>query len=374
MWLNGSMTTTPGARRLTGLAAAVLGLAVAAAWLGALHQWDNGAPSRAVALAACATAAGIIALWWWRTRHAPLGTPAAALLVGTGITSWVLADNISGLPLLGIALGAAVLQFGLAVGMAVGVLLVGILTAVYAATAAIPLGGVLPNIVMTALLVVLAALAAQVVARLEEARDLAEASARSRRDEALATLDRALAAERVEHARALHDDLGQRLTIIGVGLDVALRGRADPDEALASLRTLVRALSPLTPREAAGIDLDAALDRLAGAFAGTGLDVELVRAPGTPDEHLDPLAYRIIQEGLTNVVRHSDARTVTITLDARDGRLVRVADDGAAAGRLEPGFGLTHLRARVEAAGGTLRAGPAASGFVLEAHYPAVAA
>ena len=73
-------------------------------------------------------------------------------------------------------------------------------------------------------------------------------------------------------------------------------------------------------------------------------------------------------------MRHSDARTVTITLDARDGRLVRVADDGAAAGRLEPGFGLTHLRARVEAAGGTLRAGPAASGFVLEAHYPAVAA
>lgn len=395
-----AMTIDHGAaatRRVGGLVAGALVLAVLSALLGAVYQRDADEPDRAGALAVTACVAGALATWWWRTRRAAgpstrapataSATVSAALTVGAGVATWLLSDNLSGLPLLGIGIATAVLQFGIGVGVAVGALLVGIVAAAYASVGTSPVGGIVPNLIMTGLLVALAVLAAEVVAELQHARDLAEASTRSRRNEALAAMDRTLAAERMEHARTLHDDLGQRLTIIGVGLDIALRRPDDPEawaevgraraevaDALGALRTLVRALSPLTTREAADIDLDAALDRLAGAFSGTGLDVELVRPTDAPSERLDPLAYRIIQEGLTNVVRHSDARRVTVTFDTRDGRRVSVADDGGASGRLEPGFGLTHLRSRVEAAGGTFRAGPTASGFMLEASYPQQAA
>lgn len=364
----------------------MLALAALAALLGAWYLLDLGLVTQAALLVLAALATTVVALVWWRRRGTTTGRWAAGLLLPAGFASWFLADNLSGLPLVGIAVCALVLEFGIAIGAAAAAALVGAVGFVYAIHGVEPLGGVVANMVMMSVLVALGLLASQVVASLEEARDLAEAAARSRRDEALAEMDRALASERMEHARTLHDDLGQRLTLIGMGLDLALRQRAsDPDgawaevgrsraeaaNALTALRTLVRALSPLTAQEAAEVDLDAALDRLAGAFSGTGLAVDLVRERGAAAPRLDSLAYRIIQEGLTNVVRHSDARHVTITLATLDDRRVLVADDGGTSGRLEPGFGLRHLRARVEAVGGTLDAAPGASGFVLDARYPA---
>ncbi|NLT31057.1 MAG: hypothetical protein GXX86_11500 [Propionibacterium sp.] len=372
-------------RTMRSLGAALLGLAGGTALLGALYLFDLGLTGRAAALTVAALVTTAIGFVWWRRRGSRTGRWAAALLAPTSFATWVLTDNATGIPLVGVAVCAIVLEFGLRVGLVVCAGLFVVLTVIFW-TMPTPLGGVIANLVLSAMFIVLGLLAAQVMARLEQARRLAEESARSRRDEALAELDRALAAERMEHARTLHDDLGQRLTLIGMGLDLAGRLRhRDPDaawaeveqtraaasEALAELRTLVRALSPLTAEEAAEVDLAAALERLAGTFTGTGLDVSLVRTGASSDERLDPLAYRIIQESLTNVVRHSDARRVTVTVDAGDEQVVRVGDDGTLGADSAAGFGLRNLRARVEAAGGTFRAGREASGFVVEARFPA---
>jgi signal transduction histidine kinase len=84
--------------------------------------------------------------------------------------------------------------------------------------------------------------------------------------------------------------------------------------------------------------------------------------------------YRATQEALTNAAKHSRARRVRVrlTFEPRETRLV-VADDGDGApeGRLEGGFGLSALRERVEALGGTLAAGNRqGGGFVLEIVLP----
>ena len=104
----------------------------------------------------------------------------------------------------------------------------------------------------------------------------------------------------------------------------------------------------------------------------TGLDISLEQAP--IPAHLRGVVYRIVQESLTNVVRHSNARHVQISLFQEEGKLyVRVVDDGThipdspALGAEAPGFGLTGLGERVSGAGGAFRAGWRAPGFTVEA-------
>lgn len=387
--LNGGMDplldAAASARTLRRLGLALLAVAALSALLGALSLVERGLGSRAAVVTLAALLAAGIACAWWLTRGTRAARIAAVALVPVALAAWVLVDNVTGVPLAGAAMCAVVLEFGLGAGIATGLGVVAVMVGLYTSGQP-PVGGIVTNLVLTIGMIVLGLLGSALVAQLEQARELAEQAARSRRDEALAELDRTLAADRMEHARTLHDELGQRLTVIGMGLELVVRLRErDPDgawaeversrdaaaEALAELRTLVRALSPLTAEEASRVDLDAALERLAGAFAGTGLDVHLTRttSPGR-GRSLDPLAYRIIQEGLTNVVRHSDARHVQVTLASCDEQVVRVADDGSRAPAFEAGFGLRHLRARVEAAGGTLHAGAGDSGFVLDARYP----
>jgi signal transduction histidine kinase len=80
-------------------------------------------------------------------------------------------------------------------------------------------------------------------------------------------------------------------------------------------------------------------------------------------------AYRIVQESLTNVVRHSDAECVAVSLrHMRDGLVIEIADDGsapvnvAAAPTGQGGFGLTGMAERAQAVGGRIEYGPVADG------------
>ncbi|GAA5088643.1 hypothetical protein GCM10025760_11380 [Microbacterium yannicii] len=104
----------------------------------------------------------------------------------------------------------------------------------------------------------------------------------------------------------------------------------------------------------------------------TGLDITLEQAP--VPAHLGGVVYRIVQESLTNVVRHSNARHVRVIVAREAGQLrVRVVDDGAPTpdrpflGAEPPGFGLTGLGERVDGVGGAFRAGWRAEGFTVEA-------
>lgn len=372
-------------RTLRRLGLGLIAVAALSALFGAFSLLQRGLEERAAVVSLATVLATGLACVWWLTRGTRTARIAAVALVPAGVTVWVLVDTLTGVPLAGAALCAVALEFGVGAGVATGLGVVALVVGLYASDDP-PVGGLVSNLVLITGMVAVGLLTAAVVAQLERGRELAVRAARSRRDEALAELDRTLAADRMEHARTLHDELGQRLTVIGMGLDLGIRLRqGDPDaawaeversrgaasEALTELRTLVRGLSPLTPAEASEVDLDAALDRLAGVFNGTGLDVHLTRTTTAGRRRaLDPLAYRIIQEGLTNVVRHSDARHVQVMLESRDEQVVRVSDDGSRASTFESGFGLRQLQARVEAAGGTLQTRAGASGFVLDARYP----
>jgi signal transduction histidine kinase len=84
-------------------------------------------------------------------------------------------------------------------------------------------------------------------------------------------------------------------------------------------------------------------------------------------------AFRIVQESLTNTLRHARARTVHVGLDWSDAGLsVAVVDDGTVAGApRSPGYGLIGLRERAVACGGTIQAGPEpAGGFAVRAQLP----
>ncbi|MGW1212473.1 sensor histidine kinase [Streptomyces sp. NPDC002499] len=222
---------------------------------------------------------------------------------------------------------------------------------------------------------------------------LTEYAARAARTEADREREamRRVGEERVRMARELHDVVAHTVTAMtvqaGVALDafdvrpeVARRAmrhvREAGKEAVRELRATVTVLrepedEPVEPAPGIG-QLPSLVDR----FAGGGVEITL-RQEGTP-EGLSPVvgltAYRIVQEGLTNIVKHSGARHAAVSVVRRDGLLaVEVVDDGPLSGApAAGGFGLVGMRERATAAGGTIDYGPLpAGGFRVRAELPA---
>ncbi|AQZ60700.1 putative two-component sensor [[Actinomadura] parvosata subsp. kistnae] len=221
----------------------------------------------------------------------------------------------------------------------------------------------------------------RLLADLEQAHaELAGYAARSR--------ELAIAEERARIARDMHDSVGHYLTVINVGLQNAQRYRtARPEaawdevrqaqaltlEALNDTRRWVRALKPLRMDGRTGPD---ALRALAESFgsAETGVAFTVTGTWPDVDEGRELVCYRVVQEGLTNAVRHSGARHVEVALDCTAERVeVTVSDDGtgAAPGTTANGFGLRGLRDRLRGVGGELDViDGAGQGFTLRATVP----
>lgn len=99
--------------------------------------------------------------------------------------------------------------------------------------------------------------------------------------------------------------------------------------------------------------------------ARAGLTVEVAGRPPRLSPHTDLAAFRIVQEALTNVVRHSGSRHARVRLDQGDGTLrLRIDDGGPATGADAGGSGngLAGMRERAAALGGTIEAGPRPDG------------
>lgn len=202
--------------------------------------------------------------------------------------------------------------------------------------------------------------------------------------------DRAVAAdERARIARELHDITAHHISVVtlqaGAARLIAESGQVPAVELLSGIETAGRqamieirqALGVIrsSPDGAAplpGIDqLPDLVDRLGSA----GVEVSIDGTPGPLPHGLGLTVYRIVQEGLTNVTRHSTARAVRVSLRRdQDTLTVTIVDDGpAGAVRLTGagGHGLTGLRERVVGYGGQLRAGPRPEGgFELRATLP----
>lgn len=187
--------------------------------------------------------------------------------------------------------------------------------------------------------------------------------------------------ERLRIARELHDVLAHSISVINVqaGVGLALLDtdpeqartalttiKAQSKEALGEVRQVLDTLrtpgdAPRTP--APGLDR---LPELVEQAASAGLTVEVEGEPPRLPPGTDLAAFRIVQEALTNVVRHSGSRHARVHLDHDDGATLRlrIDDDGPAAGADAGGSGngLAGMRERAAALGGTIEAGPRADG------------
>ena len=220
-----------------------------------------------------------------------------------------------------------------------------------------------------------------------EAQERAERAERTREEEARRRVD----AERLRIAREVHDTVAHAIAVInvqaGVTAHVLDRRPQQARETLVTIeKTSARALRELRATLGVLRDVDeartpaAGLDRvgeLAGVAREAGFDVALeVPAPrGEVPDAVDAAAYRIVQESLTNVIRHAGPARVTVRVDyGSDDVRVRVSDDGCGAGpagSIGAGRGIAGMRERCALLGGQLTAGPrAAGGFEVDARLP----
>jgi signal transduction histidine kinase len=229
---------------------------------------------------------------------------------------------------------------------------------------------------------------------------LAEA-ARNRRTAISEAARRAVSEEQARIARELHDVLAHSVSVIvvqaGAAGDVF---DARPDQARAALRSIegagrealreLRRLltgvriddggaarpagtdAPMPPQP--GVDR---VDELAEPLRAAGLRVVVTReGPASPlPPGVDISAYRIVQEALTNTLRHAQATAANVTLRyCPDAVEIDVVDDGRGpTGRTGdgPGFGLIGMNERAASLGGTLEAGPTAhGGYRIHARLP----
>jgi signal transduction histidine kinase len=201
----------------------------------------------------------------------------------------------------------------------------------------------------------------------------------------------AVAEERARIARELHDIVAHAVSVmvLQVGAvrhklpdeleedEEALRGvERTGRSALAEMRRLLGAMRQngddleLTPQP--GLDgLDALLEEIGRAGLPVRLHLDGDRVP--VPRAIDLSAYRIIQEGLTNALKHADAQHADVTLRYEPGELlIEVRDDGRGAGSTDGlGHGLVGIRERVKIYGGEMTTGTAAGGgFALVTRLP----
>jgi signal transduction histidine kinase len=195
-------------------------------------------------------------------------------------------------------------------------------------------------------------------------------------------------AERVRIARELHDVLAHSLSQInvqaGVGLHLLEKQPEKAADALASIKETsksaldeVRSVlgilrdggsdAPLVPEP----DLSR-LDGLTASVIAQGVDVVLKNDLDDVPKPTQLALYRIVQESLTNVVRHANATSARVELvETMDTYVATITDNGTGAVETsEGGRGLLGMRERAELLGGTLEAGPSGRGFRVRATIP----
>jgi signal transduction histidine kinase len=206
----------------------------------------------------------------------------------------------------------------------------------------------------------------ELVRALEERNRALEAE-----QEALAEL--AVRQERARIARELHDIVAHHLAVIVIQAGAGrLEGSGDRfagieatgREALVELERLVELLQAEHPGDLAA---------LVGQARAAGVPLEY--SPSAIPAALRDVAYRVVQEALTNAMKHAPGSAVTVRVSLGDGGVeLEVRDAGAAApsslAAAGAGHGLAGMRERVEAVGGRLEAGPAAGGWRVLARFP----
>ena len=240
-----------------------------------------------------------------------------------------------------------------------------------------PANGPINIVVLT-----IVALAAYVVGRARRSRAASQHRADRHHAQLTTARDAATNATRREVARELHDVVSHAVSLVAVQAGAAeLAWPHRPAATRAGLRAIDETVA------AALAELNAAqwgdgpapvwgdLAHTVGRLRSAGLTVSL-ETSGRPPDHLLPTVHRLVQEALTNVIKHAPGATASVTVasDTRRTR-VEVTDNGPAPAPAVLGYGLVGLEDRVTAAGGTLTVGTTPhGGFAVRAVLPHAAA
>lgn len=208
-------------------------------------------------------------------------------------------------------------------------------------------------------------------------------SARTRRDE-----HRKAAAERAKHqrdeerlvlARDIHDVVAHSLSMINVQASVALHlAKSQKDyclmyealeniksgskEALSEVREVLAVLRQDAPRVPSQRleQLDELVQRVRGANLSISFTPPVLPPPAWVDGPVENILYRVVQESLTNIVRHAKASAVAVVMELENTHAtVNITDDGVGMGDATEGNGIGGMRERLGAHGGTLMIGTA---------------
>ncbi len=362
-----------------------LACTLAVASVGYLLGLPVGGPLRPVTAGAFLLAVvGPLALLWRQT--APLATQACT-------SSVVVLNSAAGFPIGFLDWPAWIALFtcfdiGGRRVRTIAVVIAGLGIAGYVAFAPGPTMAQLPGIVVHFLV-------ATIVGDLSSRRARAAAAEAQRaaesREQALAA-ERLLLQERGRLARELHDSLGHTVNVMvlqaGVGRRIFAENPTYAQQALSSIETagrgaldeLNRLLRVLQPDEGADAaqpfaptltDLEELVDRI----RATGRHVELrTQVPELPPSSARAV-YRIVQEALTNAVKHTTMGAIRVEVEQDGARLrLEVVNQCTPSGTGRPGHGLVNMRERARLEGGELEAGPVEGGFRVRAVLPVEAA
>ncbi|GLY49984.1 histidine kinase [Lentzea sp. NBRC 102530] len=185
----------------------------------------------------------------------------------------------------------------------------------------------------------------------------------------------AVAEERLRFARDLHDVVGRNLSAVALKADLAAQlARRDRSSAAIDEMLEVRQIAQDSLDELRAVvsgyrtaDLTAELAGARSLLASAGIDCRVIGDVTFTGEPAGALGWAV-REGVTNVLRHSEARTCTITLR---GKVLTMSNDGASPAPFRFGSGLTGLHERVAALGGSVTATPEPPNrFVLTVELP----
>ena len=192
--------------------------------------------------------------------------------------------------------------------------------------------------------------------------------------------------ERARIARDLHDELGQQLT--GLKFDVAAitadesGERRAVTERLATLshsldeaiRTVRRISTELRPGVLDQLGLAAALEWVAQDYSRrTGIRANISVSEGDIPDEIATALFRVVQESLTNVARHSGATEFSVLLSREPaGIVLEIRDNGVGYGPVSEGFGVLGMRERVTTLGGSfaIGTGPGGHGTQIRCSFP----
>jgi len=193
--------------------------------------------------------------------------------------------------------------------------------------------------------------------------------------------------ERNRLAREIHDTIGHTLTGIAIGLEACIelseintskmKIQMTKISALArkGLLDVRRSMSELRPDALERFSLIAAISKLSediNECTNTKVIIQIKGQAHKMAADEEEIVYRIVQEGITNAVRHGAASEIIVALEFAENKLkIKIKDDGIGSDEIKKGFGLRHIEERVDMLGGKVNFGGIPSGgFVISAYLP----